>query len=162
MKMIPTEPIGSIPRPLALIEAYKAFRAGEITKLELESVTDEAVRDTIQRFEATGAPVISDGEQGKFHNFASYSVEGLENPTPGGFVLSFEGGSKRPFPLLTSGPYCCTVSVDSFLETALRYAHVPVKQVVISPSFQSLFYLPATSLGIPVICSSKICCANMS
>jgi methionine synthase II (cobalamin-independent) len=31
---------------------------------------DEAVRDTIARFEATDSAVITDGEQRKYHNFA--------------------------------------------------------------------------------------------
>ena len=38
-----------------------------------------ALKDTIARFEATGSPVIADGEQHKFHNFWTYSVEGLPN-----------------------------------------------------------------------------------
>jgi 5-methyltetrahydropteroyltriglutamate--homocysteine methyltransferase len=56
---IPTEPIGSIPRPLALIEAL-ATRDGIDPVLEL--LYQDAIRDTIERFEATGSPVISDGE----------------------------------------------------------------------------------------------------
>lgn len=32
---------------------------------ELRSLYDAAVRDTIERFEATGSPVITDGEQTK-------------------------------------------------------------------------------------------------
>lgn len=142
MTTIPTEPIGSIPRPPALIEAVHAFQAGKLPRADLDALCEEAVRDTIQRFEATGSPVISDGEQSKFHNFASYSVEGLENTAPGGFTLRFVDGHNRPFPLLTAGPFRYKVYADSFLDVALRYAHVPVKQAVISPSFQSLFYPP--------------------
>jgi hypothetical protein len=55
---LPTEPIGSIPRPLRLIEAVAA-RAGDDP--DLDSLYDEAIRDTIQRFEATGSPVITCG-----------------------------------------------------------------------------------------------------
>ena len=57
---IPTEPIGSIPRPLRLIEAVAT---GDGTDPKLDSLYDEAVRDTIERFEATGSPVITDGER---------------------------------------------------------------------------------------------------
>ena len=64
--MIPTEPIGSIPRPLELIEAV-ASRAWNGPALD--PLYDEAIRDTIARFEATGSPVITDGEQRKYHNF---------------------------------------------------------------------------------------------
>jgi len=65
--MIPTEPIGSIPRPVKLIEAVNALGDGTDSRLDL--LYDEAVRDTIQQFEATGSPVITDGEQRKYHNF---------------------------------------------------------------------------------------------
>lgn len=64
---IPTEPIGSIPRPLALIQAVSS--AGDGTDPRLEGLYEEATRDTIEQFEATGSPVITDGEQRKYHNF---------------------------------------------------------------------------------------------
>ncbi len=63
---IPTEPIGSIPRPLHLIEAVAT---GDGAGPELDRLYNEAIRDTIERFEATGSPVITDGEQRKYHNF---------------------------------------------------------------------------------------------
>jgi hypothetical protein len=70
--MLPTEPIGSIPRPAALLEGVQSFRAGRISQPELSALYDAAVRDTIRRLEATGSPVITDGEQAK-HSFATYS-----------------------------------------------------------------------------------------
>ncbi|MGH8570367.1 MAG: hypothetical protein ACREXU_20775 [Gammaproteobacteria bacterium] len=73
---IPTEPTGSIPRPLGLIEAV-ATRDG--TDPALDPLYEEAIRDTIERFEATGSPVITDGGQRKYHNFWTYCVHGLPN-----------------------------------------------------------------------------------
>lgn len=137
---IPTEPIGSIPRPLALIEATKALRAGKISQSVVDGLYEEAVRDTIQRFEATGSPVISDGEQKKYDNFATYSVYGLPNLAPDGFKLQFAAGHHRQFPRLTAGPFRYMRYADSFLDEALRHAHVPVKQAVISASALSLLY----------------------
>ena len=64
---IPTEPIGSIPRPLKLIEAVA--RGGNFEDPSLDPLYEEAIRDTIQQFEATGSSVITDGEQRKYHNF---------------------------------------------------------------------------------------------
>lgn len=145
MSVIPTEPIGSIPRPLALIEARAAFLDGQVPQAEFEALCLDAIRDTIEQFEATGSPVVTDGEQGKFRDFASYSVEGLKNTRPGGFTLQFADGHDRPFPLLSAGPYRSAVHADSYLDLALRFAHRPVKQAVIAPSFQSLFY-PANEL----------------
>src|ERR1041384_7585455 len=63
---IPTEPIGSIPRPLSLLEAI-GDRDG--TDPVLNPLYEAAIRDTIERFEATGSPVVTDGEQRKYHNF---------------------------------------------------------------------------------------------
>ena len=134
---IPTEPIGSIPRPLALMEAV-ATRDG--TDPALEPLYAEAIRDTIERFEATGSPVITDGEQRKYHNFWTYCVHGLPNTAPDGFKIPFSAGHTRRMLRLTDGPFRYQRRADSYLDVALRYAHVPVKQAVISPSALSLMY----------------------
>ena len=55
--VIPTEPIGSIPRPRKLIEADA--RKG-MDDPSLDPVYEEAIRDTIERFHATGSPVITE------------------------------------------------------------------------------------------------------
>lgn len=81
---IPTEPIGSIPRPPALIDAVAA-NGGRTDAPSLEPLFEAATRDTIARFEATGSPVVTDGEQRKYHNFWDYSVHGLPNMAPDGF-----------------------------------------------------------------------------
>ena len=143
---IPTEPIGSIPRPLRLIEA---IATGDGTDPRLDPLYDEAIRDTIERFEATGSPVITDGEQRKYHNFWTYCVHGLPNTAPDGFKIPFSAGHTRRMPRLTAGPFRYQRHADSYLDVALRYAHVPVKQAVISPSALSLMY-PADEIpGYP-------------
>jgi len=134
---IPTEPIGSIPRPLGLVDAV-ARRGGDDPGLE--SLYDAAIRDTIARFEATGSPVISDGEQRKYHNFWTYCVHGLPNTSAEGFRIPFAAGHARRMLRLTSGPFRYKRYADSYLEVAQRYATVPVKQAVISPSALSLMY----------------------
>jgi methionine synthase II (cobalamin-independent) len=66
---IPTEPIGSIPRPLELLEAMTLYRKMTLYSNShpcLESLYDKAVRDTIEQFEATGSPVVTAGEQRKY------------------------------------------------------------------------------------------------
>jgi len=141
--MIPTEPIGSIPRSPELIEAFT--RKGPEDP-SLDPLYEEAVRDTVRRFEATGSPVITDGEQRKYHNFWTYSVHGLPNTMPDGFQIPFAAGHVRRMLRLTHGPFRYRRYADSFLEVAQRHATVPVKQAVISPSALSLMY-PAE--GIP-------------
>ena len=134
---IPTEPIGSIPRPLNLI---KAVSNGNSDDPALDPLYDAAIRDTIARFEATGSPVITDGEQRKYHNFWTYSVHGLPNTAPEGFKIPFSAGHTRRMPRLTAGPFRYRRLADSYLDVALRYARLPVKQAVISPSALSLMY----------------------
>jgi 5-methyltetrahydropteroyltriglutamate--homocysteine methyltransferase len=135
---IPTEPIGSIPRPLELIEAIAAL--GDHANPKLEPLYDEAIRDTIRRFEATGSPVISDGEQRKYHNFWTYSVHGLPNIAPDGFKIPFAAGHTRRMHRLTGGPFRYKRYADEYLDVAMRYARAQVKQAVISPSALSLMY----------------------
>jgi 5-methyltetrahydropteroyltriglutamate--homocysteine methyltransferase len=143
---IPTEPIGSIPRPPELIEAVSTRDGTDPT---LEPLYEEAIRDTIERFEATGSPVITDGEQKKYHNFWTYSVQGLPNTAPDGFKIPFSAGHTRRMLRLTGGPFRYKRHADSYLDVALRYAHVPVKQAVISPSALSLMYPPDEIPGYP-------------
>jgi 5-methyltetrahydropteroyltriglutamate--homocysteine methyltransferase len=143
---IPTEPIGSIPRPAGLL-AVIATTDG--TDPRLDRLYEEAVRDTIERFEATGSPVITDGEQRKYHNFWTYCVHGLPNTAPDGFQIPFAAGHTRRMLRLTAPPFRYQRYADSYLDVALRHARKPVKQAVISPSALSLMY-PAEELpGYP-------------
>ncbi len=136
--IIPTEPIGSIPRPIALIEKIAAL--GSYDDPRLDTLYEEAIRDTIARFEATGSPVITDGEQRKYQNFWTYSVHGLHNTAPDGFKIPFSAGHVRRMPRLTTGPFRYKVYADHYLDVARRYTRLPVKQAVISPSALSLMY----------------------
>jgi 5-methyltetrahydropteroyltriglutamate--homocysteine methyltransferase len=136
---IPTEPIGSIPRPPDLIDAVTR-NGGHADDPALEPLFDAAVRDTIARFERTGSPVVTDGEQHKYNNFWDYCVHGMPNMAPDGFKIPFAAGHTRRMPRLTSGPFRYKTYADRYLEAAQRYASVPVKQAVISPSALSLSY----------------------
>ncbi|MEO8486457.1 MAG: 5-methyltetrahydropteroyltriglutamate--homocysteine methyltransferase [Betaproteobacteria bacterium] len=144
--MIPTEPIGSIPRPLALIDAL-AHRSADDPSLE--ALYEAAVRDTIAALEATGSPVVSDGEQRKVHNFWTYGVDGLPNTAPDGFRIPFAAGHTRRMPRLTAGPFHYRRYADAYLDIAKRYANVAVKQAVISPSALSLMYPDQPIAGYP-------------
>ncbi|MEA2219454.1 MAG: hypothetical protein QOJ35_2080, partial [Solirubrobacteraceae bacterium] len=99
---IPTEPVGSLPRPSSLQKAYAEYDAGSISKEDLEKEQDAACKDSIERGEATGAPIISDGEQ-RWSSFATYPIAdtlagtGLApNLGPGGqFFAIFADGHGR-------------------------------------------------------------------
>jgi 5-methyltetrahydropteroyltriglutamate--homocysteine methyltransferase len=145
--VIPTEPIGSIPRPLDLIGRIKTIDSPDPNEEpSLAPLHEGAIRDTIERFEAAGSPVVTDGEQRKYDGFATYCVHGLPNTAPDGFAIRFADGHTRRLPRLTRGPFRYRRYAGAYLDVAIRYAHVPVKQAVISPSALSLMY-PAE--GIP-------------
>jgi len=101
---IPTEPIGSIPRPPELIAAIQARALGQLAQPEFDEIALRALRDTILRFEETGSPVITDGEQTK-PSFATYPLQGLPNLAPDGVTIPFADGHTRQLPRLTAGPF---------------------------------------------------------
>jgi 5-methyltetrahydropteroyltriglutamate--homocysteine methyltransferase len=136
---IPTEPIGSIPRSPVLQQGMQAFAAGSISEAEMEALFDDAVRDTVERFEATGSPVITDGEQRK-PSFVTYPIAGLEALAPGGVTIPFADGHTRQLPVLTAGPFRYATHAATYLDHARPYASRPLKQAVISASALSLLY----------------------
>lgn len=144
---IPTEPVGSLPRPSSLQAAYAAYDSGEIDKAELEAQQEEAVKDSIQRGEATGAPIISDGEQ-RWSSFATYPITDTLAGTglapmlgPGGqFFAIFADGHGRQLPKLERGPFRYSNYAADSLARSLPYANRPMKQAVIAPSMLDLLY----------------------
>jgi hypothetical protein len=76
------EPMGNILGPVDLLERVAK---GDSEDLEVDRLYEEATRYTIERFEVSGSPVGTDGEQGRYHNFATHCVHGL--PNEAGMVL---------------------------------------------------------------------------
>ena len=144
---IPTEPVGSLPRPAKLQAAYAAYDAGTITKEQLEREQDEAVRDSIKRFEATGSPIVSDGEQ-RWSSFATYPITdtlagtGLAANLAGGgqYFAIFADGHHRQLPRLTGGPFRYKTFAADTLKKSIAMATKPMKQAVIAPSMLALLY----------------------
>lgn len=145
---IPTEPVGSLPRPSRLQQAFARYDAGEITREELESEQDMAVRDSIARSEATGEPVISDGEQ-RWSSFATYALAdtlagtGLAGNLAaqgGQYFAIFADGHRRQLPRLTGGPFRYRTYAADTLRKSIGLATKPMKQAVIAPSMLDLLY----------------------
>ncbi len=136
---IQTEPIGSIPRPIELILGIKAHAAGQLNDRDLQHLYDAAISDTIKNFEATGSPVITDGEQSK-PSFATYPIQGMQQLNSEGVVISFCGWSYKTMPKLTGGPFHYQVYADTYIQKAKNFTSLPVKQAVISASAISLLY----------------------
>src|ERR1700750_1227683 len=137
---IPTEPVGSLPRPSSLQQAYAEYDAGNISKDDLEKEQDAACKDSIERMEATGSPIISDGEQ-RWASFATYPIAdtlgctGLApHPGPAGPLFSiFADGHGRKLPKLTGGPRKYNFYAADTLRKSIGYATKPLKQAVIAP-----------------------------
>ncbi len=136
---IPTEQIGSIPRPDYLLEAVKKHADGKLDAGGLGIVFERAVSETISFLEATGSTIITDGEQSK-PSFLTYPIDGMDGLAPDGVVIPFEDGHTRQLPRLTSGPFQFTTYSGQFVKQARRHAKVPIKQAVIASSALSLLY----------------------
>src|SRR6185312_11700890 len=144
---IPTELVGSLPRPMKLQEAYAAYDEGSITWDELKAEQDAAAEDSIKRLEETGEPVVTDGEQ-RESSFATYPITdtlagtGLADNLAGDgqFFAIFDDGHHRQLPRLTGGPFRYKTFASEFVEKNRAVASKPVKQAVIAPSMLMLLY----------------------
>ena len=144
---IPTEPVGSLPRPMKLQEAFKAYDAGKIKHAELVKEQDAACLDSITRMEATGSPIVSDGEQ-RMSSFATYPLADTLAGTgvadhlalDGQYFAIFTDGHHRQLPRLTGGPFRYRNFASQYVEQAKKMAKKPLKQAVIAPSMLALLY----------------------
>jgi methionine synthase II (cobalamin-independent) len=145
---IPTEPVGSLPRPSWLQQAYAQYDAGKITREQLETEQDRAVKDSIEHQEQTGTPIISDGEQ-RWSSFATYAITdtlagtGLADHLAGDggqYFAIFADGHNRQLPRLTGGPFRYKTYAADTLKKSIGMAHKPMKQAVIAPSMLALLY----------------------
>lgn len=144
---IPTEPVGSLPRPAKLQGALADYDAGKITREQLEREQDTACLDSIKRMEATGSPIVSDGEQ-RASSFATYPLTdtlagtGLASnlTADGQYFAIFTDGHHRQLPRLTGGPFRYKTYAAQCVEKAKKVATTPLKQAVIAPSMLALLY----------------------
>ena len=144
---IPTELVGSLPRPMKLQEAYADYDEGKITFEQLQAEQDAAAEDSIRRLEQTGEPIVTDGEQ-RESSFATYPITdtlagtGLADNLAGDgqFFAIFDDGHHRQLPRLTGGPFRYKTFASEFVEKNRRIASGDVKQAVISPSMMMLLY----------------------
>jgi methionine synthase II (cobalamin-independent) len=144
---IPTELVGSLPRPMKLQEAYADHDEGKISFEQLQTSQDEAAEDSIKRLEATGEPYVTDGEQ-RESSFATYNLTdtlagtGLADGLAGDgqFFAIFDDGHNRQLPRVTKGPFRYKTYASEFVAKNKKIASHPVKQAVISPSMMMLLY----------------------
>ena len=145
---LPTEAVGSLPRPASLQRAVLDAETGLVGADELAEAQERAVRDTLARFAETGSPIVSDGEQRR-QSFSSYPLgtsfddgQILEGPV---FAV-FADGHHRVIPSLARGPFRFRAWAADDVTAARPLTTLPLKQAVISPSMLSLM-VPVAGLG---------------
>src|ERR1700760_48211 len=144
---IPTELVGSLPRPMKLQEAYADYDEGKITFEQLQSLQDAAAEDSIRRLEQTGEPIVTDGEQ-RESSFATYNLTdtlagtGLADGLAGDgqFFAIFDDGHHRQLPRITSGPFRYKTYASEFVAKNKMIATHPVKPWCTPPSMIFLLY----------------------
>jgi methionine synthase II (cobalamin-independent) len=144
---IPTELVGSLPRPMKLQEAFQAYDDGKIDFAQLQAEQDAAAEDSIRRLEEVGEPIVTDGEQ-RESSFATYPITdtlagtGLADNLAGDgqYFAIFDDGHHRQLPRLTGGPFRYKTFASEFVEKNVAIASHPVKQAVIAPSMLMLLY----------------------
>lgn len=145
---LPTEPVGSLPRPSALQRAVLDAETGLLSAAELELAQEAAVLDTLERFALTGSPLVSDGEQRR-QSFSSYPLGtslhdgGVE---AGPVFAVFADGHHRVIPSLARAPFRFHGHAADDVARSRALTSLPLKQAVISPSMLSLM-VPAGGLG---------------
>ncbi|KAF5387226.1 hypothetical protein D9757_006819 [Collybiopsis confluens] len=144
---IPTELVGSLPRPVYLQQAYTNYDTGKITREEFVEVQDRAVGDTLTRLKETGETNITDGDQ-RAVGFLLYplveTIGGFRKITdtiaPDGVVWPFDGHFRQT-PRIVKGPFKYrNYAWKNFERSIVQSKGYPMKQAVISPSFIYLLY----------------------
>ncbi|MGO1958361.1 MAG: hypothetical protein ACTH20_02620 [Canibacter sp.] len=140
---LPTEPVGSLPRPAKLQQAVLDADAGLFEVSELSPLVDEAIRDTVAQFVHTGSPLITDGEQRR-QSFATYLLDGTEATHDEVFAV-FADGHHRVVPQLAQPRFQFSHWASDGLAFAQQTLHgckseAKLKQAVVSPAMLSLMY----------------------
>jgi hypothetical protein len=97
---------------MSLQQAYADYDEGKISFDDLQAAQDAAAEDSIKRLEATGEPIVTDGEQ-RESSFATYNLTdtlagtGLADGLAGDgqFFAIFDDGHNRQLPRITGGPF---------------------------------------------------------
>ncbi|CAF0872831.1 unnamed protein product [Adineta steineri] len=148
--IIPSELIGSVPRPDELIAALRSYRYGRMGRERLNDFYTRAVQTTIEELEATGSKIITDGEQTK-PSFLIYPIFDLVDESysfsSDCFSLKFADGHQRALPRLVKAPFRYAKYAHTYIDTAKKFTGLPIKQAVISPSALSMVYPVATIKG---------------
>ena len=150
---LPTEPIGSIPRPPC------ADRGGRTSMARITRALGAALRGRGARH---GAELRSDRLAGDHRRRAAQVPQLLDLPGPrarqhgaGRLSHPVRCRAHAPHAAAHAGPFRYKRYADAYLAEALRHATLPVKQAVISPSALSLMYPAEGCRAIRATSSSR-------
>lgn len=96
LKRMRVDQVGSLSAPEPLQRVFEAYKGGKASAVELERARDEAIRAVIQKQEAIGYPVLSDGELRR-RNFQESFGESVAGFDVAAQDKSMEGVSVAPF-----------------------------------------------------------------
>jgi 5-methyltetrahydropteroyltriglutamate--homocysteine methyltransferase len=79
LPLFPVTSVGSWPRPLAVGEAQRRLRRGQIARADFDRVADGAVIDLLRLQEDIGCDIVTDGElrRDNFYSFVADKLEGV-------------------------------------------------------------------------------------
>ena len=106
---IPTEPVGSIPRPAELLAAMQAHAAGKISTEQFRNAQDAALA---RYHRAIGRNRFARNYRRRADQAelcGTYPLTGRSNLAAEGVVIPFADGHTRQLPKLTGGPFRTTV-----------------------------------------------------
>ena len=88
------------------------------------------MQTTIEQLEATGSPVLTDGEQTK-PSFLTYPIFALMDEfytfSQDCFSLKFADGHQRALPRLVKAPFRYAVYAHTYLDVAKQFTQLPIK-----------------------------------
>jgi len=129
--------IGSLLRPRALKDGYKAHAAGTIDDAAFHGIVDQAIRDTVAMQEAAGLDVVTDGEFRRRSWFAGFvdGVDGLvHKDTQFKFVEGDAASVSVPVPFAEAVIKRSSGIATTEFDFARSVAKRPVKITLPSPS----------------------------
>ena len=167
LKTIRIDHIGSLVRPAKLKEVFARYDRGQVSREELGKVQDEAIRDVIQKQEAHGFPIVTDGEFRRHSFQESFSECVIGFDVPNNASLYYEKRDVNETPLERAeqnfdeaGPAIVTRRgaagrlklVRNFPLEEFRYARsvakVPPKVTLIGPDRVAQRFKWETSMGV--------------
>lgn len=144
-----SEVVGSLLRPIYLVEARVQHAAGQISAAEFKAIEDRAVNEAIALQEECGIDVITDGELRRYA-FYGHLVEALDGFDKfGGWAIPFvdESGEqlvlKRPV-VVEKLTWRRSMCAEEWVYLRSRTSH-PAKVTMISAQQAAAYYDPAKS-----------------